>query len=269
MQVAVDWPTIANMWHFLRDAHFVDATSQALTFRLAVANRKSHTVVLWRMILRVLPSGRLQSQAAFMDAPLLWENLGTFENVGSLAMHAITFLLSMAHTALVSGFYVPQPQLYDPSHCAADNPAEASRWFRTLCQAAFIGLSITLACSLCWNVVVQDKVNKYSMDHTVEAPSSAFLPAHMYHDLLSHARILLPAKQDVESATGDYCNVVRNGTGDNIIEIESIHDSRPIWARVDEKNGALENFTSLLVCPSLYQHLFRRSVARSEIFVHC
>ena len=71
VQVAVDFATVERMWRFMRDAHFVDTSTQALQFRVAVLNSEARDVAFWSMKISMLPSGRFGAHASIVSAPVV------------------------------------------------------------------------------------------------------------------------------------------------------------------------------------------------------
>lgn len=63
--------------------------------------------------------------------------------------------------------------------------------------------------------------------------------------------MLLPAKQQSSNEDDEICNVISGGPGHSSLDIRVRRDMVPLLAQPDEENGALNNFTALLVCPML------------------
>lgn len=251
MQAAVDGPTVARMWQFLRDAHFIDSSSQHLTFRLAVLNPRSQTVGFWIMHLAMLPSGRLQSVATVIDAPILWSEGVTLQDLLKFSTSGIIVLFTLAHTAFVSGLHPDrflQLALPETSDTDAELTHRSSDWFRRICQLSCIGLVSTMIVGLHVNASVLRQVNNFSITNSTDSISSQFLPANIYHDVLAPARMLMPAKEVPESVGDGVCNVVSDGIGQSTVDIRVDHNEGRIWAQQDASNGALKNYSSLLAC---------------------
>lgn len=264
VQAAVDRATVARVWQFMRDAHFVDTSSQTLKFQVAVLNSEAHTVAFWSMRISMLPSGRFRAHASIVSAPLL--SSGSFwspRDILSSATHMLVFFLTLAHTASVSGVMCFAHEAISSRQGAPSTETDTgtatgtvsvdmsktSHWFRSLCQLSFLGLCISLVCGSYLNGATVRQTRLYSMVHMQGFPAAQFLPVNMYHDLLAPARILLPSKGGRESAAGGMCNVVSDGTRD-ALEIRGAEHQVPLWEQQTDANGALENHSSLLVRPT-------------------
>lgn len=223
VQTAVDRATIAHMWHFMRDAYCIDGKSQSLAFRLVALNTQSRTVALWSSRLVLLPSGRLQSYATILNAPLLWGDTVSWQDVLNFTTHALSLVLSFTHTAFVSELHRTQQPLKK-----IDAALRSSAWFRILCQADSVGLAFTLLGGLYFNHITTKQVNMYSMQSAKSSLSPEFLPVTMYHNLLAPARMLLPAKQQSSSEEDGFCHLVSGGSDHSSLHTRARWDMTPI-----------------------------------------
>lgn len=203
MQTKVDGPTVARIWKFLRDAHFIDASSHSLRFRLAALNSEGQSIVFWSMRLSILPSGRLQSHAEFLEAPLFGLDGLSERDSFSLSLYVLMLILTIAHIAFISGLCTTRhppvaQEVYD-----SDCPIKFAKWFRVLSQLAAVGLVATVVIGGIVNSSAVRQVNQFSSRHSTDSsiPFTGCETANMYHDLLAPARMLLPAKEGSPVAT--------------------------------------------------------------------
>lgn len=252
----MDFPTVARMWRFLRDAHFLDANSEAIGFKVAALNTQARILSSWNMRLSILPSGRLQSHATVLNAPILFLGATSTQDMFEFSMYMLLLLLSLAHTIVATGL----PQMPAKSEGARTTTAallegstadpRPSKWFRVLCQLSFCGLAITTLLGLYWNVATVRQVTPFSMNSSKGDASVEHLTVNMYHNLLAPARMLLPAKttESVSRLGEGTCSVAANGEGQTPLEVAVGDSNIPLWARENADNGALDTFAALLVC---------------------
>ena len=253
VQVAVDFATVERMWRFMRDAHFVDTSTQALQFRVAVLNSEARDVAFWSMKISMLPSGRFGAHASIVSAPVVsFRSLLSGRDL-STATHVLLFALGLAHTASVSGFLCSRQDVKLSAQQHADTPgahdiSRPSLWFRSLCQVVFLGGTVCLLTTFFLSKAMLHQVKHFSLVQSPGQPSQQFLPVNMYHDLLAPARMLLPAKNGGQEAPGGVCDIVGDGITDPL-DIHATQHSTPLWAQATDDGGALESLSLLLVCP--------------------
>ena len=263
VQVAVDLATVERMWRFMRDAHFVDASTQALQFQVAVLNSEARDVAFWSMRVTMMPSGRFQAHASVGSAPVTsFRSFWNLRDFLSSATHVLMFMLGVAHTAFVSGLLSARPSAELPAQKHAGMPGapaagEITAPFRSLCQVVFLGSIVSLLTTLFLNEAMLIQVKHFSLVQGPGLPTAQFIPVNMYHDLLAPARMLLPAKNGGQGAPGGLCDVVGDGIAAPL-DIRSEQNNTPLWARETDDCGALESFSLLLVLLrfSFLMHLF-------------
>lgn len=173
VQAAVDRATIAHMWHFMRDAHFIDGKTQSLIFKLVV-NLNSRTVALWSMRLAFLPSGQLQSYATVLSAPLLWRETVSVRDLLKFTTLVMPLLLSCAHAAFLSELHLTPGSHFGRPANEYDAALRSSRWFCRLCQVACVGLAASFAGSWYLNQVITQQVNNFSIQRVHSIPPPTF-----------------------------------------------------------------------------------------------
>ena len=69
VQATADTHTVARMWRYLRDGRFLGSHSNQVTLRLALHSSEARMTTFWTLVIRPLPSGRIQARAALSPVP--------------------------------------------------------------------------------------------------------------------------------------------------------------------------------------------------------
>lgn len=114
MQATVDAHTAARIWRFLKDGGFMDSKSHQLDVQMALHNSVSGVTVLWNLIIRLQPSGRIQADGVFM--PITSSSL---HHHSILATNIVACAVALMYALFVTGL-VPR--------CCSRHP----EWVRTV-----------------------------------------------------------------------------------------------------------------------------------------
>ena len=125
LQAAVDAHTVARIWRFLIDAHFVTDNSKELTLKVPVLNRRVQIFSFWQLKISLSQSGRIVGRASITNAPMYSSsNAWSVKDALSVASDVLLLLLTLLHTLSVCGLVAPaanyvmrylKPQNYDTS----------------------------------------------------------------------------------------------------------------------------------------------------------
>jgi hypothetical protein len=162
VQAAVDAHTVARIWKFLSDAHYITYRSKDLHLRVPVINRSVRLFSFWHLRVSLSESGRIVGRATITNLPMFsltdsWSLFDAYVVGCELALVLITLL----HALAVSGLLAPcvtyvrnltQPQRKTVNLMAATvdggRNQRFSRWFQLLSQLSFVALTIGVFSSM-------------------------------------------------------------------------------------------------------------------------
>lgn len=160
LQAAVDAHTVARIWRFLIDAHFITDSSKELTLSVPVLNRSAQIFSFWKLKISMSQSGRITGRASITNAPMYSSGIGwSVFDVLSVASDVFLLLFTLLHTLFVSGLLAPSVDLFmrhlKPQNKDARSDAAAvlstpeqsdlpSCWFQLLCQFSCVALTVSV-----------------------------------------------------------------------------------------------------------------------------
>lgn len=256
MQSGVDKHTVARVWQFLRDAHYVDAHTTQLQLSAMVINHEAQTLAVWHLRISMLSAGRFRGRASVTTAPS-HDGPGrrrTFSTTARVAAYALALLHTLFVVGLLPSTSGEQPLSSPGSRGPAkdgDAPSSTqhSVWFRLCCIAAFLGLTASLVLSLCLGSAARRLVQEFETSDE-SMPADEYLPVTMYHNLWAPARMLLPrrAASTHSSAAEGVCELVSDGSRADLRVDSSSHSSMPLWERPADPRS-YENLSLMMVRP--------------------
>lgn len=265
MQAGVDKHTVARIWHFLRDGHFIDTSTRELDLRIAVVNHHAHTAAVWRLRISMLLAGRFRGQSTTYTAPMhVGPSREQEGQVYSRTMQLLLLALTLLHTLSVTGFLYghrrisPETDGLSSSTRKATKDGQHSLWFRLLCLLGLAGLSISVLLDWYMGTASSRLVQEFDTSN-MQIPADEYLPVMMYNNLWSPARMLLPGKAAVHvSSEGEgLCKLVSDGSSADL-QVDTVLDdsSSPLWD-MPEDTQSFDNLSLMMV----------RSISPVQLFI--
>lgn len=257
LQAAVDAHTVARIWRFLLDAHFITDRSRELHLRVPVLNRSAQIFSFWHLKISIGRSGRIVGRATINNTPA-YSSTTTWSlfDIYNAASDFFLVFLTLLHTLFVSGLLAPcvnfllrrlKPQCDDGSATATATHEQLtlpSRWFQLLCQISCVALTIGIIFSMWLNASSLRLADEFDTSN-MRLPSPEYLPANVYQDLWSPARILMPGKVAETIHDAGECATAGNSRSSSLSV--SVVNETPTWAlETDQK--PLDNLARMLVC---------------------
>lgn len=151
MQAGVDMHTVALVWNFLRDGHFIDTSTRELDLRTAFVNHHAHIATVWRLRISMLSAGRFRGRSTIYTAPMhVYPSRGKEGQVYSTTMQLLLLAITLLHTLCVTGFLHAHRPISPETVGIASSTRKAAKdgrhslWFRLLCLLGLAGLSISI-----------------------------------------------------------------------------------------------------------------------------
>lgn len=103
VQATADTHTVARMWRFLRDGHFLDSHSHQLTLQLAMHNSAAHITTFWNLLLCPLSSGSIEAHGALSPIPSGLEWPPSRHDYGAVAIDILACAVAVLYTLFITG----------------------------------------------------------------------------------------------------------------------------------------------------------------------
>lgn len=154
----MDAHTVARIWRFLLDAHFLTDRSREVRIKVPVLNRRAKIFSFWHLKISMSQTGRIIGRATITNAPMYSSSDSwSLFDVYSVAIDVVLVILTLLHTLSVSGLLAPcstfllrrlRPLRDERDTSATDMPVQSiklpSRWFQLLCQFSCGALTMSI-----------------------------------------------------------------------------------------------------------------------------